>query len=313
VAGAEALDGVVVVDKPAGMTSHDVVAVVRRALGGRRGGPKVGHAGTLDLDATGVLVVCLGRATRLAPYLQASQKVYAARLRLGVTTTTLDASGAVTGERDASAVDEGSLRAGLAAFVGEIEQIPPMVSAVKVGGERLYAKARRGEQIERAPRRVRILGIALEGFSPGPRAEAAIVVTCSSGTYIRALAADVGERLGVGGCLAGLRRLRSGRFTVDEALGLEQVTALAAAARLPEVLIDLGAAVGDYPNLALDAAAAADLRHGRPLPATGQAGPVAARDPGGRLIGLVADRDGAARPLVVFAPAQAAVRPESGR
>jgi tRNA pseudouridine55 synthase len=160
---------------------------------------------------------------------------------------------------------------------------------------------------------VRILGIALEGFSPGPRAEAAIVVTCSSGTYIRALAADVGERLGVGGCLAGLRRLRSGRFTVDEALGLEQVTALAAAARLPEVLIDLGAAVGDYPNLALDAAAAADLRHGRPLPATGQAGPVAARDPGGRLIGLVADRDGAARPLVVFAPAQAAVRPESGR
>ncbi len=299
---AEPVDGVLVVDKPAGMTSHDVVAVVRRAAGQRR----VGHAGTLDPDATGVLVVCLGRATRLVPYLQASDKTYAARLWLGVTTTTLDASGRVTAEHDASAVDEPTLRAALAAFVGEIDQLPPMVSAVKVGGERLHAKARRGEDVERRPRRVRVAAMELETLAPGRRAEASLFITCSAGTYVRALAADVGERLGVGGCLAGLRRLRSGRFHIDDAVGLDRLRRLAADGRLGEVPLAMAEAVADYPAVTLDAVEAAALRQGRRIRPTGETGPVAALDREGRLIAMVADGDGAARPLAVVAPAEAA-------
>jgi len=195
-------DGVLVIDKPAGMTSHDVVGAVRRAIRrpgvSRKHGPRVGHTGTLDPDATGVLVVCLGRCTRLVPYLQASRKTYDARLRLGVTTTTLDASGEVVSRADPSEVDETALCEALKSFVGDIEQIPPMVSAVKIGGERLHAKARRGEEVERAPRPVTIHEIVLEDFVPGPDAEASFLVTCSAGTYIRTLAADVGDRRGQG-------------------------------------------------------------------------------------------------------------------
>lgn len=305
------MDGVLVIDKPAGMTSHDVVARVRRAAGrgpqqagadGRRSASriKVGHAGTLDPDATGVLVVCLGRATRLVPYLQASKKTYDARLRLGQTTTTLDASGDVTSETDASAVDEPALCAALTAFVGTIEQVPPMVSAVKIGGERLYAKARRGEEVERPPRTVTIHDIVLEDFQPGPRAEAAFLVTCSPGTYVRTLAADVGERLAVGAHLVELRRLASGRFSLEDAVDLGKVGELGAEGRLEEALLSMSDAVADYPRVYLDAGLAKALSHGRPLPATGHHGPVAAIDPSGRLIAMVADRDGAARPLVVL-------------
>ncbi|HVL99791.1 MAG TPA: tRNA pseudouridine(55) synthase TruB [Egibacteraceae bacterium] len=302
------MDGVLVIDKPAGMTSHDVVARVRRAAGpagrsgasGRRARLKVGHAGTLDPDATGVLVVCLGRATRLVPYLQASRKTYDARLRLGRTTTTLDASGGVTSETDASGVDEPALCAALTAFVGTIEQVPPMVSAVKVGGERLYAKARRGEEVDRPARTVTVHDIVLEDFEPGPRAEAAFLVTCSSGTYIRALAADVGERLGVGGHLASLRRLASGRFSLEDAFDLGKVAELAAEGRLEEALLSMSDAVADYPRVQLDRGHAQAITHGRPLPPTGHDGPVAAIDSAGRLLAMVADRDGAARPLVVL-------------
>lgn len=302
--GGDRLDGVLVVDKPTGMTSHDVVGVVRRGIGaGRRHGPKVGHAGTLDPDATGVLVVALGRATRLVPYLQASTKTYAARLQLGTTTTTLDASGEVVAVRDASHVTEGDLRAALGDFVGPIEQIPPMVSAVKVGGERLHRKARRGEVVERAARPVTIHDIALEAFDPGPPPEAALLVTCSAGTYIRTLAADVGDRLGVGGHLTALRRLASGRFTVDDALSLDRVRELCAAGDIEQALLDMAAAVADYPAVVLDEGAATALGHGRPLPATGEEGPVAALDPTGALVAMVEDRGSAAKPLVVLAPA----------
>jgi len=161
-------DGVVIVDKPAGYTSHDVVQRVRRALGGtygsarrRRHGHKVGHTGTLDPSATGVLVVCLGRATRLVPFLQAGRKTYEARMQLGRTTSTLDADGEITGERDASHVDEQAVCEAFKRFVGPIEQIPPMVSAVKVGGERLHVRARRGEEVERAPRPVVVHDLVL--------------------------------------------------------------------------------------------------------------------------------------------------------
>jgi tRNA pseudouridine55 synthase len=301
-------DGVLVVDKPAGMTSHDVVGAVRRALRSagvgskRKHGPKVGHAGTLDPDATGVLVVCLGRATRLVPYLQASQKTYDARIRLGSTTSTLDASGEVLTEQDASRVDEASLCEALKSFVGDIEQIPPMVSAVKVGGERLYAKARRGEEVERQPRPVTIHDIVLEDFQPGPAAEATFLVTCSAGTYIRTLAADVGERLGVGAHLAALRRLGSGRFSTESAVDLDKVVEMVAQHRLHEILISPADAASDYPRVIADAGLATALAHGKDLPVTGLAGPVAVVDGDNRLLAMIEDRGDVARPLVVFAP-----------
>ncbi|MDP8969260.1 MAG: tRNA pseudouridine(55) synthase TruB, partial [Actinomycetota bacterium] len=260
------MDGVLVVDKPAGMTSHDVVAAVRRALdrpaGRRRDRVKVGHAGTLDPDATGVLVVCIGRATRLVPYLQASTKTYEARLRLGVTTTTLDAAGQVTSECDASAVDEAMICEALKSFVGTIEQTPPMVSALRVGGERLYAKARRGEQVQRAARTVTIHDIVLEDFTPGPRAEATFLVTCSTGTYVRSLADDVGRRLEVGAHLLRLRRLGSGRFSLEQALDLDKVAELGAQQRLSEALLRPAEAVADYPTVTLDDEQAQALSHG---------------------------------------------------
>jgi tRNA pseudouridine55 synthase len=302
--GADDLAGVLVVDKPAGMSSHDVVGVVRRGIGaGRRHGPKVGHAGTLDPDATGVLVVAIGRATRLVPFLQASTKTYDARMQLGTTTSTLDASGDVLEVRDASGIDEQGLCEALKAFVGDIEQIPPMVSAVKVGGERLHRKARRGEVVERKPRPITIHDIVLEDFDPGPPPEAAFLVTCTAGTYIRTLAADVGERLGVGGHLTALRRLGSGRFSLEGARGLDEVASLCEAGRLAGALLSLAEAVADYPQISLDAGAVAALRNGRPLEPTGKVGPVAALDGKGELLGMIADRDGAARALVVLSPA----------
>jgi tRNA pseudouridine55 synthase len=292
------VDGVIVVDKPAGMTSHDVVAVVRRAAGQR----KVGHAGTLDPDATGVLVVCLGRATRLVPYLQASAKTYDARMRLGVETDTLDASGTVMAERDASAVDEETLCDALKGFLGETEQIPPMVSAVKVGGERLYAKARRGEVVERPARKVQIHDLVLEDFTPGPRAVAAFLVTCSAGTYVRTLAADIGAKLGVGAHLVALRRLGSGRFSIEDAVDLEKIMDLGTAGRLDEALLTPAQALADYPSVTVDDGMARAVGHGRSLPATGEDGPVGVLDETGRLLAIVADQHGQAHPLVVLVP-----------
>ena len=299
-------DGVLVIDKPAGMTSHDVVGQIRSVLGRgrrRRERPKVGHAGTLDPDATGVLVVCLGTATRLVPWLQASRKTYEARMRLGVTTTSLDASGAVVEERDPSHVDEAALCEVLRSFVGAIEQVPPMVSAVRVAGERLHAKARRGEVVERRPRPVTIHEIVLEDFTPGPRATASFFVTCSPGTYVRTLADDVGQRLGCGAHLSALRRLGSGRFSVAEAMDLEGALQTIRAGRLAEVAMSPAEAVADYPSVVVDAAGATGIGHGRPLPATGQEGPVAVLDAERRLLAMVADADGRARPLAVFAAA----------
>ncbi len=304
--GTEGLEGVLVVDKGVGVTSHDVVAAVRRIVGskpGRRGnrkGPKVGHAGTLDPDATGVLVVGIGRATRLVPYLQASQKTYDARMRLGRTTTTLDNEGEETSLTDASPVTEEQLCEALKSFVGAIEQIPPMVSAVKVGGERLYEKARRGEEIERKPRPVTIHDIVLADFIPGERAEASFLVTCSAGTYIRTLAADVGELLGVGAHLTGLRRLGSGRFSVDVAKNLEELQKMADAGTFADAVMTPAEAMADYPQVVLDGDQAFEVRNGRRLPAFGQGGVVGVLDPLGELIAVMRDVDGQARSEVVF-------------
>ncbi len=304
--GTEGLEGVLVVDKGVGVTSHDVVASIRRIVGskpGRRGnrkGPKVGHAGTLDPDATGVLVVGIGRATRLVPYLQASQKTYDARIRLGRTTTTLDNEGEETSLTDASGVTEEMLCEALKSFVGAIEQIPPMVSAVKVGGERLYEKARRGEEIEREPRPVTIHDIVLADFIEGERAEASFLVTCSAGTYIRTLAADVGAQLGVGAHLTGLRRLGSGRFSVDEAKDLDELQKMADAGTFAEAVMTPAEAMADYPQVVLDADQADQVRNGRRLPPFGHDGVVGVLDPAGQLIAVMRDTDGHARSEVVF-------------
>jgi tRNA pseudouridine55 synthase len=210
--------GVAVVDKEAGWTSHDVVARCRRIYGQRR----VGHAGTLDPDATGVLLVGLGRATRLLRFLTALPKTYQAEVILGTATSTLDASGDVTGTWDMDGVSLADVRAVAVGLTGPIEQIPPMVSAVKVGGQRLHNLARAGIEVERAARPVTVHRFEVEhGSAPG---SFRIEVECSSGTYVRVLAADLGTRLGGGAHLADLRRTRIGSFTTEEARPVDELT-----------------------------------------------------------------------------------------
>ena len=305
------ISGVLVIDKPAGVTSHDVVGAVRRSLRmigqpggerrqGRRKQPKVGHAGTLDPMATGVLVVGIGRATRLVPWLQASTKTYEARLRLGSTTSTLDAEGEVVTVTDASSVDEQAVCEAFKRFVGDIVQVPPMVSAVRVGGERLYAKARRGEDVDRPERRVTVHDLVLEDFVPGPAGEAGFLVTCSPGTYVRTIADDVGRELGVGAHLVALRRLASGRFTADRAVSLDDALQAIEDRQLERYLLSMAEAVADFPVVPLTAADATALGHGRTIGATGFDGAVAAVDPNGDLVAMVQDDGGSARPLAVF-------------
>ena len=305
-------DGVLVVDKPSGCTSHDVTNRIRRALrraygtAGRRHGHKVGHTGTLDPGATGVLVVCLGRATRLVSYLQAGRKTYEARMQLGRTTTTLDADGDVTAERDASHIDERLVCEALKRFVGPIEQVPPMVSAVKVDGERLHTRARRGEVVERAPRQVVIHDLVLEDFTAGRLPEVEFLVSCSPGTYVRSIADDVGTVLGVGGHLISLRRLASGGARIPQALALDDVEAAIGAGRLDDILVSPAAAMAqaEYPTVVLADDAVSQLTHGRPIAPTGHDGPVAALGADGTLVAVVADDgEGRARPLVVLTPA----------
>lgn len=208
-------DGVLVIDKPAGMTSHDAVDLVRRRLSTK----KVGHAGTLDPDATGVLVVGVGRATRLLDYAQSIPKRYTAIARLGASTTTQDAAGEVLEKKEVT-VHEDDVAAGLKQFLGQIDQVPPMVSAVKVGGERLYKKARRGEEIDRPSRRVTVYEATLRGFeSP----DATIEIRCSAGTYVRTLIHDLGQSLGCGAHLLALRRTEAGGHSIAEAIEIAAI------------------------------------------------------------------------------------------
>lgn len=245
-------DGVVVIDKPPGMTSHDVVDEVRRRFGTR----KVGHAGTLDPDATGILIVGLGRATRFLAYAGSGPKRYTTVARCGVTTATQDASGEVLDRRPVD-IDRDDIAAALPAFTGELDQLPPMVSAVKVGGERLYAKARRGEEIARSPRRIHVLELRLTDWSPGEQA-ATLEVCCSPGTYVRTLVHDLGQTLGCGAHLLSLRRTSAGGFTEADAVPL------ASCGRGDlRPLID---AVRLLPGIEVGEQGASDVAHGRPLP-----------------------------------------------
>jgi len=292
-----ATDGLVVVDKPAGWTSHDVVSRVRRIYGQRR----VGHAGTLDPDATGVLLVGLGRATRLLRFLTETGKIYRGEVAFGVATDTLDAAGTETGRQAMPEVTQSALEAVLPRFLGSIAQVPPMVSAIKVDGRRLHERARAGEVIERAPRTVRIDRIEVEAFTPGEYPRVQLVVECGSGTYIRSLAADLGEALGGCAHLAWLRRLQVGPFPVEEARTLEEI------AESPDkVVLPLVEAVRHLPRVDVDQETARGVAHGAVFPVTAlggeQSGPFAVVGPDGRLLALYQKGRAAARPLVVLTP-----------
>jgi tRNA pseudouridine55 synthase len=277
-------EGLLLVDKPAGVTSHDVVDVVRRALGTR----KVGHAGTLDPMATGLLLIGVGRATRLLRFLGGLPKTYEGTLRLGVETTTLDADGDVVSEMPVD-VSEADVAAAMRALVGESLQRPPAYSAVKVGGRKLYEAAREGERLEAEPRSIRVDAFDLVSFVTP---EASFRVTCSGGTYVRVLAADVGAALSFGAHLTALRRTAIGPYAVDDAVAPD-----AAEEPLP-----IDAAVGHLPRLDLEAEEAVAASHGRPLGPAGLTGPYGVFGPEGRLIGVYEDDGPRARPQVILAP-----------
>lgn len=278
------MNGFLVLDKPSGMTSHDCVARVRRALGER----KVGHAGTLDPPATGVLLIGIGRAARLLRFLEVHDKEYVATARFGVTTTTQDATGEVVTERDASGVTTEALQQALGSFIGEIKQVPPMVSAVKVGGERLYKAARRGEVVERAARAVTVHALEVVSL----RGEEAVMrVVCSKGTYVRTLAADIGDVLGVGAHLTALRRTRIGPFGQDQAIRLDDVSI--------ERVRPMEDALAGYPRVTVDDGAARSLIEGKPLAAAGIDGPYGVFGSRG-LVAVCEDRGGESRSLCVL-------------
>lgn len=293
--GAGVGGGIVIVDKPAGMTSHDVVGRCRRIFGTR----KVGHAGTLDPMATGVLVVGIDRATKLLGLLTATDKSYEATIRLGQTTTTEDAEGDVVETTPATGITDEQIGHAVAALRGEIDQVPSAVSAIKVGGQRAYKLAREGQTVELAARRVRIdrfevLAIRrVDGF-----VDVDVAVDCSSGTYIRALARDVGVTLGVGGHLTALRRTRVGRFGLDEAYPLD---ALADEPRLSHSLDE--ACLLSFPHRDLTPAEAESTRHGRALAPAGIDGVYAAAAPDGSVLALLEDGPQRTKSVVVLRPA----------
>jgi tRNA pseudouridine55 synthase len=278
--------GLLIVDKPSGMTSHDVVVRVRRRVRGAR----VGHAGTLDPAATGVLLVLLGKATKLAETLMDERKEYEARIRLGRETDTGDATGRVLREHAGAMPSREALERALDAFRGEIDQVPPMVSALKVGGKRLYTLARAGTSVPRAPRRVRIDALELRAFEPPL---AALRVVCGRGTYLRAIATDLGERLGTGGMLDALRRTAIGPFCADRATPVEELEGLLRSGAWRERLIAPSEALAHLPGVVVSEAHAPRLLHGESTawdevvsyPAGLRAG-VALRvlDPAGRLL-----------------------------
>jgi tRNA pseudouridine55 synthase len=248
--------GILNVAKPPGLTSHDVVDAVRRATGLRR----VGHAGTLDPAATGVLLVCLGPATRVSDFLMASTKAYRATIHFGVVSTTDDAEGELTVSGSVDSLDEATIRQVLPQFMGEIDQVPPSYAAIKVAGQPLYRRARAGQPVLTPPRRVQIERIELVAWQ---RPDVVVNVTCSKGTYLRALARDLGRALGCGAYLHSLVRTRSGRFSLDSSSSLDEIALAARAGYLDRLLYPLDVAFADWPAVVLEAEVVAHLRNGR--------------------------------------------------
>lgn len=284
--------GLIIVDKPAGWTSHDVVARLRRLAGTRR----VGHAGTLDPMATGVLVIGVEKATRLLGHLALTQKVYEATIRLGLTTNTDDAEGEVTATTPAGDVAEERIREGVAALTGEIMQVPPQVSAIKVDGKRAYKLARAGEGVELAARPVTVYEFEITDLRPqADVVDVDATVRCSSGTYIRALARDLGAGLGVGGHLTALRRTYVGPYGLDQAKTLDQL------AEKCEILPIGEAVAAAFPRRDVSQEEARVVRHGGRLPAAGLGkGPIGMFGPDGELLALVEEQGRLAKPLAVF-------------
>ncbi len=293
--------GVLVIDKPAGPTSFDVVERVKRLLRAE----KAGHTGTLDPLATGVLAVCVGDAVKLQQYLADGDKAYQALVAFGEATTTQDAEGEVIARGDPAWLDAEAIRAALARFLGEIEQVPPMFSAVRVGGRRLHEAARAGEEMERPARRIRVDAFELLELEPpqGGLVRARMAVRCGKGTYVRTLAADLGAALGVPSYLAGLRRTAAGPFRLEEAIALDEAERLARADRasLAARLLPLEEALRAWPAVHLSTSEARDLGHGRTLSLGGAPeGLCRALDPEGRLLAVCEGRAGALKPVRVL-------------
>jgi tRNA pseudouridine55 synthase len=284
--------GLVVVDKPAGMTSHDVVGRVRRLAGTR----KVGHAGTLDPMATGVLLLGVNRATRLLGHLMLTEKAYDATVRLGAPSTTDDAEGELGAPRSVAHLTEDDVRSAAGGFVGDLSQVPSAVSAIKVDGERAYRRVRAGQQVDLPARAVTVHELLVtEVREAGEWLDVDISVRCSSGTYIRAIARDLGAELGVGGHLTALRRTLVGPFELDEARTLEELGEEFA-------LLDLSAvARRSFTSYDLDADLARDVRHGRAVPVDlGASGTIAVFAPDGTFLALYEQAGAVAKPVAVF-------------
>jgi tRNA pseudouridine55 synthase len=288
------MNGLVIVDKPAGWTSHDVVGKLRRLAGTRR----VGHAGTLDPMATGVLIVGVDKATRLLGHLALTEKSYDAVIRLGQSTNTDDAEGEITATAPAAGVTEEELRAAVAGLTGPIEQIPPQVSAIKVDGRRAYKRVRDGEEVALKARKVTVYDFALGDLRyAGDVLDVSATVTCSSGTYIRALARDLGAALGVGGHLCYLRRTRVGPYDLSQARTIEQLTEELTVLPLAD------AVSAAFPRLDVSTEDARRIAHGGRLGATGLGpGPIGVFGPDGTLLALMEEHGPVAKPIAVFVP-----------
>jgi tRNA pseudouridine55 synthase len=293
------MDGVLAINKPSGMTSHDVVQTVRKIVREKR----VGHTGTLDPLATGLLVLCIGKATRIARYLEAGEKEYTAVMRLGVITDTLDSEGRILESKTYTPPDREALVGVIARFTGSIMQEPPAFSAIKVSGVPSYKLARQGKAKPLAPRQVTIFSIDLiEYDDPFIR----LNVRCSKGVYIRTLCADIGKTLGMGAHLTGLVRMRSGCFRLDNAVTLERLSEAAASGKAETLLVSIDEALADFPVALLDQAGAEKIIHGNSVPRPeiqtgGQDALVRVHGPSGGLLAVARADSGMLKPEVVFA------------
>ena len=278
------MNGIFLIDKPAGWTSFDVVNKLKHLVHTGR----VGHSGTLDPMATGLLVVFIGRATRAVEFAEADSKRYIAGLRLGITTDTQDTTGTALSEREVN-VTAAQLSETLAGFVGAQQQIPPMYSAIKLNGQRLYDIARKGGEVERKPRDITVHDISLVGCDSG---DYILDITCSKGTYIRTLCNDIGEKLECGGCMSSLRRIRAGSFSVDDAHTIDEMIAAADSGTLDDLLLPVDKLFSEHPAITVNARQEKSIRNGGSITANSPAGKVRVYSENGEFLALARAENG---------------------